>query len=140
MTNNNHTRYSLADVVKGGSEIDKNASLSFIDKNYDGGGAEQLEEYEKLFQIMNGPIENLVNYSRAQMRQIGSQKNRTKSFSKPFTIRIIGDNKRAQTAIGGQKPPVHANNLQIIDENRYQTERFGAPLYNPDIQRINHTS
>jgi len=26
--------------------------------------AQNIEEYEKLFQIMNGPIENLLNYSR----------------------------------------------------------------------------
>ena len=78
----------------------------------------QLEEYEKLFQIMNGPIENLVNFSREQQMRNTSYNNRNKSMKRPLTVRMEG-NKRAQTAVGGEKPPIGPNyGLQVIPEIR----------------------
>ena len=63
-------KYSLInpDVVKNSGEViikgDHNNSMSFasevnMSKN------DQIEEYERLFKIMNAPIESLVNYSRS---------------------------------------------------------------------------
>ena len=43
---------------------DNNQSLSYID-NYNVSKEQQIEEYEKLFKVMNGPIENLVAFSRS---------------------------------------------------------------------------
>ncbi len=54
---------------------------------------------------MNGPIENLVHFSREQQTRINSQKNRGKSMKRPLTVRMDGV-KRAQTAVGGEKPPI----------------------------------
>jgi hypothetical protein len=37
---------------------------------------QQIEEYEKLFKVMNGPIENLVAYSRSSHQQKRANTNR----------------------------------------------------------------
>lgn len=96
------------------SGLENTNSISFAESNVD--HHQQIEEYERLFQIMNGPIENLVNFSREQAR-INSQKNRTKTMIRPLTVRMDGS-KRAQTAVGGEKPPIGPNQgLQIIPEN-----------------------
>lgn len=69
------------------SGIEYNNSVSNNESHLD--PHQQIEEYERLFNIMNGPIENLVNFSREQALQ-SSQGNRIKSMRRPLTVRIDG--------------------------------------------------
>ena len=78
-------------INRGATNLSGFDNQSFVDSQ--GDHHQQLEDYEKLFNIMNGPIENLVNFSREQVRNT-SQNNRTKSFKRPLTVRMDA-NKRA---------------------------------------------
>jgi len=62
----------------------------------------QIQEYERLFSIMNAPIENLVNYSKSKSNLSKKSNARSKIITRrPLTVRM---DQRAQTAIGGKKP------------------------------------
>ena len=69
------------------SGIEHNNSVSNNESHLD--PHQQIEEYERLFSIMNGPIENLVNFSREQAL-VPSQRNRNKSMKRPLTVRMDG--------------------------------------------------
>ena len=61
----------------------------------------QIKEYERLFSIMNAPIESLINYSKSQSN-LSKGNARSKTISRrPLTVRI---DQRAQTAIGSKMP------------------------------------
>jgi hypothetical protein len=53
-----------------------------------------MQEYEKLFQIMNAPIESLINISKSQSKLRLHSKEMGR---RPLTVR---PDKRASTAIG----------------------------------------
>ena len=59
----------------------------------------QIQEYERLFSIMNAPIESLVQYSKSQSNLSKKGNARSKTISRrPLTVRM---DQRAQTAVGG---------------------------------------
>lgn len=60
-----------------------------------------VQEYDRLFQIMNAPIESLIHISKSQSKLRVSAHGGAR---RPMTVR---PDKRAQTAIG--KPPIMIN-------------------------------
>lgn len=95
----------------------------FSNNNIDTSMQSNVAEYEKLVQIMNAPIESLINMSKSQSKV---RLYTRQGGKRPLTVR---PDKRASTAIG--RPPL--NNYQSL--NNYNSAYTGIPIGNAMADR-----